>query len=196
MVVEDKPRKNTSSDGPRVLLRRHGMKPTRERGRDARTSLPAASGISSSRVDRQRRRDSAPAEPIRSSRQGGRVPHCRETERHRKGVHAGGTPALPGGPLSSRLPFNGESAQPNRLDGRHNSRFDNPFVDYSFFVSGKSGSPIAHPTSACASGCRRSCCRGIRSTRPCWRTCGPECGLLPAGPGRSVRLPSEIPTPV
>ena len=55
---------------------------------------------------------------------------------------AGGTPALPGGPLSSRLPFKGESAQTNRLDGLLKSRFDNPFValrrssgslvDYSF----------------------------------------------------------------
>ena len=195
MVAEDKPRINTSSDGPRVLLRRHGMKPARERGRPARARLGTASAISSTRVDRQRRQDSAPAEPIRSRRQGDRVPHRRETERHATEQHAGGTPALPGGPLSSRLPFNGKSAQPNRLDGRLESRFDNPFVDYSFFVSGKSGSPTAHPTSACASGCRRSCCRGIRSTRPCWPTCGPGCGLLPADPGRSVRLLSEIPTP-
>ena len=39
----------------------------------------------------------------RFRRQGGRAPHRRETERHRTGVHAGGTPALPGGlhPLTS-----------------------------------------------------------------------------------------------
>ena len=36
--------------------------------------------------------------PCRSRRQGGRVPHRRETERHDTAVHAGGTPALPGGP--------------------------------------------------------------------------------------------------
>ena len=34
--------------------------------------------------------------PCRSGRQGGRVPHRRETERDATGVHAGGTPALPG----------------------------------------------------------------------------------------------------
>ena len=38
--------------------------------------------------------------PWRTRRQGGRVPHRRETERHRTGVHAGGTPALPGGASS------------------------------------------------------------------------------------------------
>ena len=39
--------------------------------------------------------------PCRSRRQGGRVPHRRETERHATGVHAGGTPALPGGATSN-----------------------------------------------------------------------------------------------
>ena len=43
-------------------------------------------------------------------------------------ICAGGTPALPGGPLSSRLPLKGESAQTNWLDGRLKSRFDNPLV--------------------------------------------------------------------
>ena len=41
--------------------------------------------------------------PCRSGRQGGRAAHRRETERHRTGVHAGGTPALPGGPAPITL---------------------------------------------------------------------------------------------
>ena len=39
-----------------------------------------------------------------------------------------GRPRSRGGPLSSRLPFKGESAQPNWLDGRLKSQFDNPLV--------------------------------------------------------------------
>ena len=35
----------------------HGMKPTRERGRPARTRTGTASAISTTRLDRQRRRD-------------------------------------------------------------------------------------------------------------------------------------------
>ncbi len=35
--------------------------------------------------------------PCGSRRQGGRLPHRKETERQPKGQHAGGTPALPGG---------------------------------------------------------------------------------------------------
>ena len=44
------------------VRRRQGMKPPRERGRPARTSLPAASFISSTWLDRQRRQDSTSAE--------------------------------------------------------------------------------------------------------------------------------------
>ena len=68
--------------------------------------------------------------PCGSLRHGGRVRHRGETERQPKGEDAGGTPALPGGPLSSRLPFEGESAQTNWLDGRLESRFDNPLVAF------------------------------------------------------------------
>ena len=62
-----------------------------------------ASPNSSTRVDRQRRRGSASAGPCGSRRQGGRLPHRGETERHRTVVHAGGTPALPGGRLFQSL---------------------------------------------------------------------------------------------
>ena len=68
-----------------------------------------------------------------------------------------GRPRSRGGPLSSRLPFKGESAQPNWLDGRLKSQFDNPlvalrgpscpFVDNSFsFVSGKPSQGLAATT--------------------------------------------------
>ena len=48
----------------RTVGRGQGKKPTRERGRPARTSLPAAWFIFSTWVDRQRRRDSASAEAM------------------------------------------------------------------------------------------------------------------------------------
>ena len=46
-----------------------------------------------------------------SRRHGSRVPHRRETERHATAVHAGGTPALPGGPPPSHLRLEGEGAE-------------------------------------------------------------------------------------
>ena len=64
IVIEDEPRINTKTDGPPLLRRRHGVKPTRERGRPARTFLGTASAISSTRLDRQRRQDPASAEPM------------------------------------------------------------------------------------------------------------------------------------
>ena len=79
------------------MRRRHGMQPTRERGRPARTTParprptppPGSTGNGAG----------APLRPgpCGSRRQGGRVPHRGETERHATVVHAGGTPALPGG---------------------------------------------------------------------------------------------------
>ena len=66
----------------------------------ARASRPhhtgKASPISSTRLDRQRRQDSASAGPV-AFPLAGRVPNRRETERPATAVHAGGTPALPGG---------------------------------------------------------------------------------------------------
>ena len=111
-----------------LISRRHGRKPTRERGRPARTTLakPRPSPRPGS-TGKDARALLGPG-PCGSRRQGGRVRHRRETERQPKGEDAGGTPALPGGPLSSRLPFKGESAQTNWLDGRLKSRFDNHFV--------------------------------------------------------------------
>ena len=126
-----------------LISRRYGMKPTRERGRPARTTLakprPSPRPGSTGKDPRALLRPG----PCGSRRQGGRVRHRRETERQPKGEDAGGTPALPGGPPSSRLPFKGESAQPIWLDGRLKSRFDIHlvalressclFVDNSFF---------------------------------------------------------------
>ena len=48
----------------RTVRRRQRMKPTRERGRPARTRLPAASFTSSTWLDRQRRQDPASTEPM------------------------------------------------------------------------------------------------------------------------------------
>ena len=50
--------------GPPLPRRRHGKRPTWERGRPARTIIGTASAISSTWLDRQRRRDSASAEPM------------------------------------------------------------------------------------------------------------------------------------
>ncbi len=55
---------DTNTDGAPLVGRRQGMNPTRERGRDARTIIGTASAISSTRLDRQRRQDSASAEPM------------------------------------------------------------------------------------------------------------------------------------
>ena len=111
-----------------LVSRRHGRMPSRERGRPARTTLaePRPSPRPGS-TGKDARAPLGPG-PCGSHRHGGRVRHRRETARKLKAEDAGGTPALPGGPLSSRLPFKGESAQTNRLDGRLKSRFDNPLV--------------------------------------------------------------------
>ena len=128
IVNRDERRINTKTDGPALLRRRHGRKATRERGRPARTTLakprPSPRPVS---TGKDARALLGPG-PCGSHRHGGRVRHRRETERQPKGEDAGGTPALPGGPLSSRLPLKGESAQTNWLDGRLKSRFDNPLV--------------------------------------------------------------------
>ncbi len=63
MVVEEEPRIDPGTDGPALLQRRQGMKPTRERGRPARTGPGTVSAISSIGLDRRRRQDSALAEP-------------------------------------------------------------------------------------------------------------------------------------
>ena len=71
--------------------------PTRERGRPTRTTLarphpsfpPGSTGNGA--------RTLLWTSPCRSLRQGGRLRHRRETERHATAEHAGGTPALPGG---------------------------------------------------------------------------------------------------
>ena len=112
-----------------LISRRHGRKPTRERGRPARTT----SGQSLAHLLHPDRPAKAPGLCFGRAHAvpAGRVDelrHRRETERQPKGEDAGGTPALPGGPLSSRLRFKGESAQTNWLDGRLKSRFDNHFV--------------------------------------------------------------------
>ena len=153
MVVEDAPPIDTKTYGPPWLPPRHGMKPTRERGRPARTGPGTALAICSTRVDRQRWQATAPGlcfarthgvtagraagcyiaeklsgtlrqcmrarrprsrgapppgallrpSPWRYGRQGGGVLHRRETERNATAVHAGGTPALPGGASSWAL---------------------------------------------------------------------------------------------
>ena len=121
--VEDEPRVDTKSDGVPWLRRRQGMKPTRERGRPARTTFarphPTPRLCSTGNGAGTLLRPS----PCRCRRQGGRVPHRRETERHATAVHAGETPALPGGPTcdhylllpggapACRAPHRGETAR-------------------------------------------------------------------------------------
>ena len=66
----------------------------------------------------------------------GRVPHRRETERHRTGVHAGGTPALPGGVSSLHSCFSRGRAPACRatvLPMRQSRHAWWPFVDNSLF---------------------------------------------------------------
>ena len=75
---------------------------------------PGSAGVPPAQVLAQPRRSPPPGStgngartllrpsPCRSRRQGGRLLHRRETERHATAVHAGGTPALPGGPSSHR----------------------------------------------------------------------------------------------
>ncbi len=151
--------------------------PTRERGRPARTTLaqPGPSPRPGS-TGKDARALLGPG-PCRSRRQGGRVRYRRETERQPKGEDAGG-------PLSSRLPFKGESAQTNWLVGRLESRFDNalvalrrsswPFVDNSFsFVSGQSG----HPALACSRNPRLTTLHSSLSTQsehPCFTLLDPS----------------------
>ena len=121
------------------------MKPTRERGRPARTTAarprptppPGSTGNGAG----------APLRPgsCGSRRRGGRLPHRRETERDATVVHAGGTPALPGGRLfQSLLLLEGAHAglpvrRPCRCGRAVPLRGPScDFVDHSFsFVSGK-----------------------------------------------------------
>ena len=79
------------------MRRGYGMKP------------PGSAGVPPAQVLAQPRLSAPPGStgndarillrpsPCGSRRQGGRVPHRGETERHPTLVHAGGTPALPGG---------------------------------------------------------------------------------------------------
>ena len=110
------------------------MRPTRERGRPARTTVakphptprPGSTGNDARTLFRP--------SPWRSRRQGGRVPHRRETERQATGVHAGGTPALPGGHPPIPLAPQGDVrrlAGPSRLVALRRSSC--VFVDNSFF---------------------------------------------------------------
>ncbi len=72
---------------------------------------------------------------------------------------------VPSTTLSSRLPFKGESAQTNWLDGRLKSRFDNPLVSLRrssaitlfYFVSGEpiSGASRFRPSAVAAFAARR-----------------------------------------
>ena len=71
--------------------------PTRERGRPARTRPGTASAISSTGIDQQERQDLAWAEPVPFPPAGWRGAPSQANERHATGVHAGGTPAFPGG---------------------------------------------------------------------------------------------------
>ena len=126
------------------------MKTTRESERPARTSLGTTSTISSTRVDRQWRHSCASTGPMPFRRHGGRVPHRGETERHATGVHAGGTPALPGGRLL--LPLLLLEGAGAGLPGRSPAHTADPsglvvlrrlsclLVDHSLFVCSKQGS--------------------------------------------------------
>ena len=60
----ERTRMDTNTDGAPLVGRRQGMKPTRERGRPARTILGTASAISSTWLDRQWSQDSASAETM------------------------------------------------------------------------------------------------------------------------------------
>ena len=110
-VVEEETRTKAKTDGPPLVGRRQRMKPTRERGRPARTILGTAWFISSTRLDRQRRQDSALSEPMPYRPAGWPGAASQGTERHRTGVHAGGTPALPGG-----ASYEPRRLAPHRLD--------------------------------------------------------------------------------
>jgi len=110
--------------------------PPRERGRPARTTLarPRPSPPPGSTGNGAR----TPLRPsrCRTRRQGGRVPHRRETERHRRGVHAGGTPALPGGASSHHSCYLRGRATACRAATppmRQNRHAWWPFMDCSFF---------------------------------------------------------------
>ena len=81
-----------------LVARGHGMKP------------PGSAGVPPAQALAQAHQSPRPGStgngarillrpgPCGSRRQGGRVPHRGETERQATEVHAGGTPALPGGP--------------------------------------------------------------------------------------------------
>ena len=114
MSFEDEPQMDTNTEGPPWVRQRHGMMSPRERGRPARTTLarprptprPGSTGNGARTLLRPG--------PCCSHGQGGRVPHPRETERHATAQHAGGTPALPGGPAPNTL---APQARTRRLAG-------------------------------------------------------------------------------
>ena len=109
-----------------------GRRPPGERGRPARTTLarphpslpPGSTGNRASPL--------LGSSPCRSRREGGGVRHRRETERHRTGVHAGETPALPGVSFRwwERVFFNIEfelvrnSSQPQKAQKAQNEWLD------------------------------------------------------------------------
>ena len=102
-----------------MLRRRHGMRAHR----GARASRPHNTGASTIGSDRQWRQALLGQSPCGFGRQGGRVRHCRETERHDTAVHAGGTPALPGGaPLSIGLASRGDTRGGSLPHRRHTQR--------------------------------------------------------------------------
>ena len=135
IVVEDEPRINTKIVGPALLRRRQGMKPPGNAG------VPPAQVLAQPRpspphgsTDNGARTLLRPS-PGCSRRQGGRVPRRRETERYATGVHAGGTPAFPGGPPSSTLAPRGgrrRLAGPQPVPMRQSRHAWRPFVDNSF----------------------------------------------------------------
>ena len=136
--IEDEPRMNTNRHEDRWTsmgaTTSWGEAP-RERGRPARTTLARPRPTPRPGTTGNGARTPLRPGPCRSHGQGGRVPHSRETERYATAVHAGGTPALPGGASSKRscssrgqAPACRAAALPMR-QSRHACR---PFVDNSF----------------------------------------------------------------
>jgi len=98
MAKRDEPRIDTNTDGAPWLRRRQGMKPQGSAGAPPAQVFPQPGSFPPPGSTGNGTRTLLRPGPCRARRLGGRVPHRRETERHRTGVHAGGTPALPGGP--------------------------------------------------------------------------------------------------
>ena len=141
---------NTKTDGPPLLRRRHGMKPPRERGRPARTSLGTASAISSTRVDRQRRQDSASAEPMPFPPAGWPGAASQGNGAARNGIACGRDARAPGGGLlPSLLPLKGARAG---LPGRSPCRCGSAVTLSGPSVESRGGAPALDRGSRC---CRR-----------------------------------------